>query len=142
MLNAIPDIGLVRDIPKVGSVVRVITRWYNHYVYTAKEQPFVDHVDIGTVLPSERADKSNTFNMTCTGIKMRHRQIPMGYVVSIEYLKGAGIKTSIRAFRVESKSSNKIYLVTVVNNQIECDCLGFKYRRKCKHSDAVRNKIK
>ena len=140
MLQKIPDVGQVGQIPQIGAVVRVHTRWHNHYFLTAKTQPFVDHVYEGTVLPSDKADKPNTFNMTCVGIKMRHRQIPMGYVVQIEYLKGKGVKPDFRTFKV--KSGDKEYLVTVANGRTECDCLGFKYRRKCKHSNAVLEQLK
>ena len=140
MLPNILDVGKVDKIPQVGAVVRVRTRWHNHYFLTAKTQPFVDYVYEGTVLPSEKADKPHTFNMTCTGINMRHRQIPMGQVVSIEYLKGEGVKSDFRAFRV--KSGNKTYLVTVTNGRSECDCVGFKYRHKCKHSDTVLKNLK
>jgi hypothetical protein len=141
MLLPIPDVGLVHDLPQVGSIVRVVTRWYNNYIFTAKTQPFVDYVYEGTVLPSEKADKPNTFNMTATGIKMRHRTIPMDYVVSIEYLKGKKIETVFRAFKVESGDKTKTYTVIVINDKFECECVGFKYRHKCKHVDAVKKRM-
>jgi hypothetical protein len=136
----IPGTGMVRELPQIGAVVRVTTRQPNYYYFTAEEQPFVDHVYDGTVLPPDRTDKPNTFNMTCVGTNMRHRQIPMGYVIQIEYLKGKGVKTDFRAFRV--KSGDKVYLITAANGRTECDCLGFKYRRKCKHSNAVLEQLK
>ena len=136
----IPGTGKVRELPEVGAVVRVVTRWYNSYFLTAKTQPFVDHVYEGTVLPAERGDKLDVFNMTCAGINMRNRQIPMRNVVKIEYLKGKGIKSVLRAFKV--KSGDKTYIVTLAGDRCVCDCLGFKYRHKCKHSNAVLKQVK
>lgn len=44
-----------------------------------------------------------------------------------------------RLFKVKSK--DKEYLVELVGNRLSCSCIGFGYRGKCKHADAVRNKI-
>ena len=56
----------------------------------------------------------------------------------IEY-KSEPIKptNTIRVFEVKSK--DKIYKVTFskITKQLNCDCVGFGYRRYCKHSTAV-----
>jgi hypothetical protein len=56
----------------------------------------------------------------------------------IEY-KSEPIKpnNTIRVFEVKSK--DKIYKVTFskITKQFNCDCVGFGYRRYCKHSTAV-----
>jgi hypothetical protein len=47
---------------------------------------------------------------------------------------------SVRAFKV--KSDDKEYLVEVfAGNKLSCNCVGFGYRGKCKHSDAVKAKL-
>jgi hypothetical protein len=47
---------------------------------------------------------------------------------------------SVRAFKV--KSNDREYLVEVfAGNKLSCNCVGFGYRGKCKHSDAVKAKL-
>jgi hypothetical protein len=48
---------------------------------------------------------------------------------------------NVRVFNVKSK--NKIYTVTFNKNtkQVVCGCIGYNYRRKCKHSDAVTKQL-
>ena len=45
--------------------------------------------------------------------------------------------------KFESKSSPGIfYIVRKVNNRLECDCPGFRFRkRKCKHTKGIINEI-
>ena len=47
----------------------------------------------------------------------------------------------VRVFHVKSKE--KVYTVTFNKNskQVVCACIGFNYRRYCKHSDAVAKKL-
>jgi hypothetical protein len=129
------------NIPNVGAVVRVTTRHRNYYIYTAKEQPFVEYTHEGTVLPFMKGDKPGTFNMTGDE-RMRSRNIAMSNVVKLEYVKGKGTESKVRAFHVKSTDKKKVYLVTAIGNKVECNCTGFTYRRKCKHADAVRAKLK
>ena len=48
---------------------------------------------------------------------------------------------NIRVFNVKSK--DKVYTVTFNKNskQVVCGCIGFNYRRYCKHSDAVSKQL-
>lgn len=47
----------------------------------------------------------------------------------------------VRVFNVKSK--DKVYTVTFNKNskQVVCGCIGFNYRRYCKHSDAVAKQL-
>lgn len=129
------------NIPQVGNVVRVTTRHRNYYIYTYKEQPFVEYTYEGTVLPPMKGDKPDTFNMTGDE-RMRSRNIAMSKVVKLEYIKGKGLASKVRAFRVRSTDKKKEYLVTVIGNKAECNCTGYQFRHKCKHSAAVLAKLK
>ena len=48
---------------------------------------------------------------------------------------------NIRLFKVESKGKEYIVEYNTVGKYIMCPCIGFSYRRKCKHSDAVAKKL-
>lgn len=95
---------------------------------------------VGTVVPNEKWEKADTFCMTGDE-HIRIRNIAIANVLSIEYIKGAPVANTVRAFRIKSKSSGGEYIVTVIGKKVECNCPGFQFRHKCKHSDAVRNKL-
>lgn len=44
---------------------------------------------------------------------------------------------NIRLFKVETKGKEYIVEYNIIGKYIMCPCIGFTYRRKCKHSDAV-----
>jgi hypothetical protein len=43
----------------------------------------------------------------------------------------------VRLFKVNSKGKDYIVEYNTKVKQVTCPCIGFGYRRKCKHSDAV-----
>ena len=47
----------------------------------------------------------------------------------------------VRIFNVESKGKNYMVEFNTKVNQVTCPCIGFGYRRKCKHSDAVKKLV-
>lgn len=112
-------------VPRVGSQVRVQTKF---------------GLRVGTVVPNEKWDKADTFCMTGDE-HIRIRNIALPNVVTLEYITGAPVSNAVRAFRIKSKSSGSEYIVTVTGKKVECNCPGFQFRHKCKHSDAVRSKL-
>jgi len=112
--------------PKIGSQIRVQTK------FGLRE---------GTVVPNQKWEKADTFCMTGDAA-IAIRNIALANVVTIEYITGAPSKDAVRAFRVKSTDKKREYIVTVSGNKIDCNCTGFTYHHKCKHSDAVRRKIK
>lgn len=57
--------------------------------------------------------------------------------------KAESVKPSenIRVFNV--KTNDKVYAVTFnkISKSVSCSCIGYGYRRKCRHSQAVSNKL-
>lgn len=57
--------------------------------------------------------------------------------------KSEAVKPSenVRVFNVKSK--DKIYTVTFnkISKNVSCGCIGYSYRRKCKHSEAVAKQL-
>ena len=48
---------------------------------------------------------------------------------------------NIRIFKVKSKGKDYIVEYNILGKYIICPCIGFSYRRKCKHSEAVAKKL-
>ena len=48
---------------------------------------------------------------------------------------------NVRVFNVKSK--DRVYTVTFnkINKMVICSCIGYGYRMKCRHSDAVKSKL-
>ena len=45
------------------------------------------------------------------------------------------------SWKVES-DSGKTYTVELIGGNYHCNCTGYKYRGKCKHSDQIKNGVK
>jgi hypothetical protein len=129
-------------LPSVGAVIRVKTRHQNTYELDWQTIPFVEKIYEGRVVPNDRFDKVTTFCMTGDE-HVAVRNIAIENVVSIDYIKGKPAKTQVvRKFHVKSSNGKKEYVVEVVGDKIRCSCPGNIYHGKCKHADAVREKIK
>ena len=113
------------NIPTVGSTVRVQTRWGKYE---------------GLVIPNERWDSPGSFCLTGDRY-IRSRNILPQNVLELEVISGSiqKLDTDSRAWRVKSKSNT--YVVTRVANKWNCDCVGFKYHRNCRHIKAVAAKV-
>jgi len=129
-------------IPAIGAVVRVKTRHQNTYELDWKTIPFVEKIYEGRVVPNDRFDKVTSFCMTGDD-RIPVRNIVIENVVSIDYIKGKPAKSQVvRKFHVKSSKGDKEYVVEVVGDKIRCSCPAGIYKGKCKHADAVREKIK
>lgn len=129
------------NIPKVGSQVIVTTKYRNVIL---GGEPFKLFKTTGTVLQPSKWMSPHEF-MIATGEEMRPKAvINLSNVIDIQYLKGSGsqINSDVRTFKVTSKSSGKSYIVTATPKGVQCTCVGFEYRKYCKHSQAVSKKIK
>lgn len=60
-----------------------------------------------------------------------HKRLIVGH-------KFSQARTDERIFQVKSKSKGKTYTVVSRNGTIICNCTGYQFRRKCSHSDKVR----
>jgi len=113
-------------VPAIGSQIRVQTKFGTRF---------------GTVVPNFTWDKADTFCMTGDE-HIAIRNIALANVVTLEYVTGAPVSNAVRAFRIKSKTSGGEYIVTVTGKKVECNCVGFQFRHKCKHATAVQEKIK
>lgn len=132
-------------IPKAGESIRVAVESRNTNIFTYKEQPVLRREYEGVVVASDKWDRPNTFNMTGDQ-HIKVRNIYLGWVVHLEVVGGKTSKVDLpsgfRAFRVKSGSGDKEYVVTVNGGRYECTCVGFQFRRNCRHTKAVAEKVK
>jgi len=128
------------QIPSPGSVIRVTTRYRNNYIFDDAE--FKYNTYEGTVVPNEKFDQPGSFCMTGDG-RMAIRNISLEQVTHLELLTGSArkvaAKSGIRVFRV--KSGKNAYVVTMQATRFQCNCIGFQYRRHCRHTKAVAAKV-
>jgi hypothetical protein len=59
-------------------------------------------------------------------------------IVGFEFYKNIN---DTRIFKVKSKCKGSVYNVIMKNGNISCDCIGFQFRKSCKHSDAIKKFI-
>lgn len=128
------------NIPKVGSRVVVTTKHKNVILGGA---PFKYTQIEGTVISPAKWMGANEF-MLDTNDAMRPKSIiNVSFVDDIKYIRGSSTKlaTDTRVFKVSSKSSGRSYIVTSNAGKVSCTCVGFEFRKYCKHSKAVSEKI-
>jgi hypothetical protein len=70
-------------------------------------------------------------------IKVKHEALD-AYGATI-VLAPPPVANNINIFMVKS-DSGKEYTVEKIDGKYSCNCVGFAYRGKCKHSDEIRNR--
>ena len=127
------------NIPTVGSRVRV-TMHPSMQLQWDDIPPKVEVYE-GTVVENQKWDLPASFCMT--GDKyIGVRNIRTDMVTSVEYISGEARKVDIagfRAFRV--KSGSREYLVGFYKGRYKCTCVGFEYRKTCKHTQEVSKRM-
>jgi hypothetical protein len=130
------------QIPEVGSVVKVVTRYPNSYYYSDAKYEFNTHQ--GRVVKADSWLQADEFVVDTGNSKYPKSVIRVRNIHSISYISGGPRHVrpnETRQFKITSKSSNKQYTVSVSGLRANCDCPGFQFRRNCKHTDAVLKKI-
>jgi hypothetical protein len=117
----------MKTIPSVGSTITVDCR------YITKSATFT-----GVVVNPYRWLSATEFCLQTGNKEFPVSVINLANVVDMKILKGSATKT--RKFKVKGSKGDE-YLVTFVNNNYSCHCIGFKYHSKCKHITSVKNKI-
>lgn len=73
-------------------------------------------------------------------IDKRYRKFIKTEHKGLAKLMSKALPSNVRVFNVKSK--NKVYTVEVTDNSTyRCGCTGFTFRGKCKHGDAVIQKL-
>lgn len=126
------------EMPKVGSQVRVTTRYRNHVLYNTSE--YVETTYLGTVGSAHKLLSPNSFVLNTPNTPhFPKREINLAYVANIEYMDGTKANKTASTDQIWAVKGSKgdVYTVTRSNNQLSCSCVGFQFRRKCKHITMV-----
>lgn len=133
----------VRVMPRVGSVVRVTTRWPNINLFTRKEKPFEEFVKQGAVVRGDMLDGPDTFRLLTGNKNYPVSIVSLSAVVGLEFVKGKGdevqgpsnhTKSAVVKGSVDKKTGKqKEYTVTRRGDTWFCPCDGFHFRKKCGH---------
>jgi hypothetical protein len=126
--------------PKIGSEITVVVRSeMAPYKHLYADGVIREHVTFtGTVVPTERwQDAKQILNLTTGSKAFPVRSIDLSRVISIN---GAKTKKIIpqksRTWLVKGSKGNT-YTVTEDNGRRSCTCIGFEFRRQCKHLNLV-----
>ena len=117
----------MKTIPSVGSTITVDCQ------YITKSTTFT-----GVVIKPQRGLGPNEFCLQTDNKEFPVSVINLANVVTMKILSGTTTKT--RKFKVKGSKGDE-YLVTLVNDNYSCHCIGFKYYHKCKHITKVKEKI-
>lgn len=135
------------DSPKIGSVVKVKTDWSDYFrpfdASTRRQSEYV-----GTVVRSERYDDPRSFRLTTGDKSFPIRVIDLDHVVSLVYEDGSkgsqSVQKKIEVTSWEVKSDSRkggYYTVTREGSHFSCTCIGFGFRKSCRHVLAVKSKV-
>ena len=125
-------------LPRVGSQVRVTTKFKNHVLFRPDKYTLTTYV--GTVGSSHKLLAPNSFVLvTANNPNFPKREINLGYVVELEYLDGSKVEKcdSTNQTWIVKGSKGDSYTVTKTDNRLNCTCTGFQFRRRCKHLDVA-----
>lgn len=123
------------NIPSVGSVVEVTTKYPNIYYYSKDKYEYKSYR--GNIINNERWVPADSFTIETGNPNYPISVISIHRVFNIKILKG--YKVSVRKFKVNG--SHGEYIVTQSDKHFSCNCIGYKYHAKCKHITSVKKKI-
>jgi len=122
-------------IPQVGSIITVTTYYESNVIGRTEEDDTTTYEKVQVIKPFDWT-KPNAFCIPAEGEPfIKVRTISLNAVTDLVIHEGdvepnnGGTK-----FVYVPGSKGNEYMVTVVNGfGVECTCLGYTYRRQCKH---------
>jgi len=126
--------------PKIGSKVRVTSRFKDNYIHATSE--FRDHTIEGVVIPNHKLIRPNSFTMRVSCPNVPIREICLASVVDLQYADGTvaakgKVEDSVKTLEVDGSKGAK-YIVIKEGNKVSCTCPGFQFRRTCKHLEMIK----
>lgn len=137
-------------------ILRETTQWSvdyscqpNHtYLINAKNQ-VVAYAPCHSITDVQVLKSRNTLDKRYRSFEVVHhpKLAEIGKQFASEDVKKESKKETVKPTKITRvfnvKSKDKVYTVTfnMKSKQVVCECVGFGYRRRCKHSDAVSKQL-
>ena len=121
------------SIPQVGSKVRVTTRYKDIYIYA--RNPYREQVYEGEVVNPDKWMDTDSFKVFTGNPDLPYSVISASNVSDVKYITGGAgraVKSDVKTFSVKG-SKGEVYTVTQTGTRWSCSCVGFQFRRQCKH---------
>lgn len=133
--------------PQVGTTLTVTTDWTDYFrafdVTTLRRKSYT-----GTVVSSAKYDDPESFRMTTGDSSFPIRTIDLNRVVSLIDSNGINgdmkIKKKIEITSWEVKSDSRkggFYTVTREGEHFSCTCVGYGFRKSCRHVLRIKEKV-
>ncbi len=126
------------ELPTVGSIVEVTTKYPNTYYYTYKQQPFVYRKVVGRVVQNDKWAGADMISVSTGDVNHPISRVSLDFIDGIEIVEGKLQSIKYQQFPVAG-SKGKMYTVSKNGNHYSCDCTGYKYHNRCKHIDSVKD---
>lgn len=133
--------------PTIGSVVTVTTEW-SDYFRTFSKNTQTRRTYTGTVVRSASYDDPKSFRLTTGDSTYPVRVVDLLSVVDLVYSDGtkgtkvAQKKIEVTAWEVKSDSrKGGFYTVTREGNHFSCTCVGYGFRKSCRHVLQIKAKV-
>jgi hypothetical protein len=118
----------------VGADIELTTKWKSNIL----GQEFDIKTFKGKVVPNPK-----WLDMDYVSLHTGKPEYPISYIHK-KFIVGhtfTETRSIARIFNVKSKSSGKSYTVISEDGIVQCDCVGFQFRRACKHSAKVKEML-
>ena len=123
-------------LPQVGDIITVKTYYKSNVIGRTVEDDTTTYEKV-CVAPSFAWTKPNAFCIPAENEPyITKRTISLSAIVDLVVHKGSDAEgcTSGTKFVIIPGSKGNSYTVTVIDGfGVECECLGYTYRRQCKH---------
>lgn len=130
--------------PAVGSIVRVVTRYKEHYYYATNEWRDTEYV--GRVVADKPWQAPGSFELHTKNKEFPVSTITLSSVIELESMDGKKVATEQIPAAPETwvvkGSRGDQYTVTRTDSKYTCTCPGFVFRRNCKHIKEITEKNK
>ena len=118
----------------IGAHVEIKTRFKSNVLGYDYDEP----VFVGIIVANPKWLDNDYVCIRTDNPEFPVSQIHKRFIIGFDFPKE---RSETRVFKVTSKTKGNTYNVISENGLVSCDCVGFQFRRQCKHSNKVKEFI-